>query len=119
MKTRWSRVRHEDRGHSGRWLSAPLFLALVVFGAIAGPASQGAAVEGVDRARILAPAGAEIQPYRNVGYRLEWVDDEVFVEVDASPLVSSKGFTWGKSGLTATQTLSPTLQAVFSARCSA
>ena len=82
----------QNRAGLGASFSVLIFLVAVVAGAVAADGSQGAAVEGVDRARILAPAGAEIQPYRNAGYRLEWVDDEVFVEVDASPLVSSSRF---------------------------
>lgn len=54
--------------------------------------AAGFAVEGVDRSRLLAPAGAHITPYSNSGYRLEVVGDEVRVEVDASPLVSSSRF---------------------------
>lgn len=54
--------------------------------------AAGVAVEGVDRVRLLAPAGAEVSPYENSGYSLRWVDDEVVIEVDASPLVSSSRF---------------------------
>ena len=51
------------------------------------------AIEGVDQARILAPAGAHVQPYHNVGYSLEWIGDEVRVEVDTSPLTSSSRYS--------------------------
>jgi hypothetical protein len=52
----------------------------------------GRAVEGVDRSRLLAPAGARVVDYENAGYRLRWIGDEVHVEVDASPLASSSRF---------------------------
>ena len=55
-------------------------------------ARGGIAVEGVDRARLLAPAGARVSNYTNVGYHLQWVDDEVHIEVEASPLISSSPF---------------------------
>lgn len=55
-------------------------------------ARGGFAVEGVDRARLLAPAGARVADYSNAGYRLQWIDDEVHIEVEASPLISSSPF---------------------------
>jgi hypothetical protein len=74
-----------------RALSA-LGLALAV---LAGGAAlaQGVAVEGVDRARLLAPAGAAVTDYANAGYRLTWRDGEALVEVRVAPLHSTAGFT--------------------------
>lgn len=68
----------------------PLLL-LVVLGAV--PVSgAGLAVEGGDRARLLPPAGAVVQPYANVGYRLERVGEEVRIEVETTPLGSKAPF---------------------------
>lgn len=68
----------------------------VVLVAVATPTAARAlgarAIEGSDRARLLPPAGAEVADYRNAGYRLRWVGDEVQVEVDASPLASAFRF---------------------------
>jgi len=76
-----------------------VFLAVLVatplLGSAAGatfPRGAGRAVEGVDRSRLLAPAGARVVEYQNAGYRLRWIGDEVHVEVDASPLASSSRF---------------------------
>lgn len=59
--------------------------------------AAGFAVEGVDRARSLAPAGAHVTAYSNIGYRLEVVGDEVRVEVDASPLTSASRLQSGRA----------------------
>lgn len=67
-----------------------ILLGLLVCGPLYG--RGGIAVEGVDRARLLAPAGARVSNYTNVGYHLQWVDDEVHIEVEASPLISSSPF---------------------------
>lgn len=56
-------------------------------------ASVGRAVAGADSARILPPAGAVIEGYENVGYRLVRRGDEVEVLVDTSPLESTASFT--------------------------
>ncbi len=50
------------------------------------------AVEGVDRVRLLPPAGARIEDYHNAGYLLRWIGDEIEVEVDAGPLDSQTRF---------------------------
>ncbi len=50
------------------------------------------AVEGIDRARLLPPAGARIEDYRNAGYRLQWNGDEIAIEIDTSPLDSETRF---------------------------
>ena len=50
------------------------------------------AVEGVDQARLLPPAGAQVEDYGNAGYRLRWIDDEIKIEVDTSPLASETPF---------------------------
>lgn len=52
----------------------------------------GLAVEGIDRARVLAPAGASIESYSNLGYRLRVEDGEARIEVDASPVGSRSRF---------------------------
>ena len=52
----------------------------------------GLAVEGVDEARLLPPAGAQVTDYRNAGYRLRWIGDEIAIEVDTSPLSSDARF---------------------------
>ncbi len=69
-----------------------LALTTLVFAAPAS-ASGGVAVEGVDRARLLPPAGAVVQDYENAGYRLQRVGDEILVEVDNSSLESSSRFS--------------------------
>ena len=69
-------------------------VALLGFGAAlagafaSGALAQGTAVEGVDSARILAPAGTSIEPYANLGYELKVEDGEVVVRSDAQPLRS-------------------------------
>ncbi len=50
------------------------------------------AVEGVDRTRLLPPAGAQIENYGNAGYRLRWIEDEIAIEVNTAPLVSDTRF---------------------------
>lgn len=56
-------------------------------------ADGGLAIEGFDRSRLLAPAGARIEDYGNAGYHLRRRGGEVHVEVDASALASSSRFT--------------------------
>ncbi|MDA8016852.1 MAG: transglutaminase-like domain-containing protein [Thermoanaerobaculia bacterium] len=51
--------------------------------------SSGRAVAGLDVARLLPPAGATIEPYHNNGYRLEFENGEVRIEVDASAVGST------------------------------
>lgn len=72
------------------WSGALLWLALVW--APSALAVGALAVEGVDRTRLLPPAGAQIEDYGNAGYRLRWIGDEVAIEVDTSPLVSHSRF---------------------------
>lgn len=79
-------------GPGGLGLKAVVFCWLVALWLPVAAAGAGFAVEGVDRSRLLAPAGAHITPYSNTGYRLEVVGDEVRVEVDASPLISQSRF---------------------------
>lgn len=55
-------------------------------------AREGLAVEGLDRTRLLAPAGALIEDYENVGYRLRRIGDEIRIEVDVSSLASASRF---------------------------
>ncbi|MEO1085655.1 MAG: transglutaminase-like domain-containing protein, partial [Acidobacteriota bacterium] len=70
-----------------------------------GPAAadaQGVAVEGVDQARLLPPAGASVAAYENSGYRLWLENGEARIEVRATPLDSEARFelpTVGKDGL--------------------
>jgi hypothetical protein len=69
--------------------SALLGFGAALAGAFAsGALAQGTAVEGVDSARILAPAGTTIEPYGNLGYELKVEDGEVIVRSDAQPLRS-------------------------------
>ncbi len=58
----------------------------------AGAEAAGPVVAGRDRARIVAPAAAPIEPYENAGYRLRRVEGAWEVEVVASPLGSSSPF---------------------------
>lgn len=67
-----------------------LSLALLVGATVASAA--GIAVEGTDRARLLAPAGATIESYHNAGYRLEMVEGEVRVRVELEPIESKTPF---------------------------
>jgi len=72
-------------------LSPKSFASLALFLFIFSPAAargSGYAVEGIDRARVLPPAGAQVEPYRNAGYSLEVEEGEVRVTVDTSPLQS-------------------------------
>lgn len=50
--------------------------------------SAGRAYGGKDVTRLLPPAGAEVSVYENHGYRLLHRGDEVWIEVDASPVGS-------------------------------
>ncbi len=68
-----------------------LFLAAVAL-PVAAAALGARAVEGVDRARLLPPAGARIEDYRNAGYSLQWIGDEIAIEVDTAPLESQSRF---------------------------
>ncbi len=60
--------------------------------AAADTAWAGMAVEGLDRARLLAPAGAAVEAYANSGYRITVRDGEILVEVETSPLASAAAF---------------------------
>ncbi len=51
------------------------------------------AVEGVDRTRLLAPAGADVRDYENSGYRLRWVGDEIHIAVESTAIGSISRFT--------------------------
>lgn len=61
-------------------------------GQSAASALEARAIEGVDRVRLLPPAGAKVEDYHNAGYRLRWVGDEIEVEVDTQPLDSQARF---------------------------
>ena len=84
-----------DRRGSGAILQITLLAAVLV--ALLAPGSAwargGVAVEGLDRARLLSPPGAKVEPYRNEGYRLSWSGDEVEIVVEASPLASRSAFS--------------------------
>ncbi len=56
------------------------------------PAVGARAIEGVDRARLLPPAGARVEDYVNAGYRLRWIGDEIEVAVNTEPLDSRTPF---------------------------
>ena len=86
--------RHRSRAGVALWLLAAVMPHLVAYAPLWGEASAlGArAVEGVDRVRLLPPAGARIEDYRNAGYSLSWIGDEIEVEVDAGPLDSQARF---------------------------
>ncbi|MEL7060695.1 MAG: transglutaminase-like domain-containing protein [Acidobacteriota bacterium] len=78
----------------GRWRGLALGIASLL-AACCGASSvmaSGFAVEGVDRARLLPPAGAAVEEYANSGYSLRRVDDEVLVEVAATPIESTAPF---------------------------
>ncbi len=79
-------------GARGRVKVARLLL-LVAIGLPEASSALGAlAVEGNDRARLLPPAGAQVEDYRNAGYRLQWVGDEIAIEVETAPLDSETRF---------------------------
>lgn len=69
-----------------------LLLLVLLAGLSSQVSASGLAVEGTDRARILPPGGARVAAYRNMGYSLEVVGDEVFIQVEAIPLGSSAPF---------------------------
>ncbi len=56
----------------------------------------GAAVEGLDRTRILPPREASVEPYQNTGYRLSMAAGEITIEVAVSALDSSESFVTPK-----------------------
>ncbi|RMH22072.1 MAG: transglutaminase domain-containing protein [Acidobacteria bacterium] len=62
------------------------------FLATAAVGDAGTAVAGSDRARILPPAGAQVEPYANAGYRLSLHGGEARVTVDLTPLSSRAPF---------------------------
>lgn len=71
---------------------AGIALALLL---VSGPAAAGGAiaVQGVDRARLLPPAGASIRDYENAGYRLRQSGEEILVDVETSALESRSPFS--------------------------
>ncbi|MFN7940650.1 MAG: transglutaminase-like domain-containing protein [Thermoanaerobaculia bacterium] len=58
----------------------------------AGAARAATTVAGADRARLLPPAGVEVEPYANDGYRLSLADGVAEVRVEVEPLASTAGF---------------------------
>ncbi len=89
------RKRQPDRYRAGAvllWVAliAHLFSLAPLWGAASALGAR--AIEGVDRVRLLPPAGAQVEDYRNAGYRLRWVGDEIEVEVDTEPLDSQARF---------------------------
>lgn len=76
------------------WVLAALLPQVLASAPLRGDASVlGArAVEGVDRVRLLPPAGAQVEDYRNDGYFMRWIGDEIEVEVDTGPLDSQTRF---------------------------
>lgn len=64
------------------WLAVP----------VAAPAAGARAIEGADHVRLLPPAGAQVVDYRNAGYDLRWIGDEVSIEVETAPLHSTTRF---------------------------
>ncbi len=78
-----------------RFASVACFTALLWLLAAATPQASalGArAVEGVDWVRLLPPAGARVEDYRNAGYSLRWIGDEIQIEVDTEPIDSRTRF---------------------------
>ena len=71
---------------------AAAWLALAILMPASALALGARAIEGVDRARLLPPAGARVEDYHNAGYRLRWIGDEVEVEVETAPLDSRTHF---------------------------
>ncbi len=73
---------------------ALLAAAVAAAAVTASPASAAGAlaVEGVDSARLVPPAGVQVEDYHNAGYRLRRLGDEVAIEVDTSPLESDARF---------------------------
>lgn len=78
-------------GGPGRTRKAALWLA-VAFVALPALAAGGTVVAGSDRALLLPPAGAEVVPYENAGYRLRVVDSAVEITVDLAPIGSRAPF---------------------------
>ncbi|MGE5232710.1 MAG: transglutaminase-like domain-containing protein [Acidobacteriota bacterium] len=79
------------------------FLTALVLGwALAAAAgAQAVVVEGLDRARVIPPAGIVVADYSNAGYRMRvGPDGEVEIEVDATPLQSTWPFALPKTGTT-------------------
>lgn len=74
--------------------SAATLLTVAVSLGLGGEAvfGSGRAVEGTDRVRLLAPAGAEIESYSNDGYALRIEGREIVVEVQVAALGSDAPF---------------------------
>jgi len=66
-------------------LVATVTLAL---GSAAALPAAGVVVRGRDFARLLPPAGAPVEPYRNAGYEMTFAEGGVVVRVDLAPLAS-------------------------------
>ena len=76
-------------------------LCLVALAALAPTlgAVEARVVAGDDRARILPPAGAVIEPYANAGYRLTLGEaGAAVVEIDLAPLASATPFELPPAG---------------------
>lgn len=56
------------------------------------PAQQAVAIRGRDEVTLLPPPGVSIEPYADLGYRLQRVGDHWRIDVDASPIMSRAGF---------------------------
>ncbi len=84
-----SAERFRQRRFRGWLLAAGLGAATA---AAAAEPRVGLAVEGFDRARLLAPAGARVEDYENAGYRLRVSGGEVRIEVDVAALASTSRF---------------------------
>jgi hypothetical protein len=70
-------------------------IAALLFVAAALPAplpAAGRAVAGRDRAVVVPPAGAVVEPYRNAGYELRFVGGGIEIHVDLEPLASRSPF---------------------------
>ncbi|MEZ5313098.1 MAG: transglutaminase-like domain-containing protein [Thermoanaerobaculia bacterium] len=81
----------------GRSGFAFLAAALVLASSAEGPLPAATyVVSGVDDATLLVPAGVRVEPYENVGYRLDFEESTARIHVDASPFGSRQGFALAK-----------------------
>lgn len=72
-----------------RTSAAPAMFVLGLLLPAALAADAGRAVDGIDRARILPPPGAQVSEYQGNGYRLRVDGAEAVVEVNAAPVRST------------------------------
>jgi len=75
-----------------RWGAVLLGVCLACSAAAPLAAQQAVAIRGSDEVILLPPPGVSVEPYSNLGYRLQRVGNDWRIDVDASPLMSRARF---------------------------